>query len=152
MIYACALCGASYDLDQPRRTTRYCETCRTRRTDEKHRLRNVARRRARDNVADVLNDYTKQGMSEDYVALMVDRLDDAVDETMPVEREHPELPIPGALTPAGPDEGATTGWSDLQAVLDERAYVAMVDPWWAAHPEWSDLLALDDVDQYLSAA
>lgn len=150
--YTCALCGAPYTLDQPRRTTRYCAPCRERRRVERKRLLNAQRNRTRDNVVDVLDEYTRQGMSPDYVDMMRERIGEVIDEVMPAWREHPELPISGALTPEGPDEGTSTYFTDLADELDAHAARVAEQPWWSDNPGWADGLAFDEVDENLRSA
>ena len=47
----------------------------------------------------------------------------------------PDKPLPGKLTPRGPDEGISTTKPALQAILDQQAYTSANHPWWGEHPD-----------------
>jgi hypothetical protein len=47
----------------------------------------------------------------------------------------PDKPIPGKLTPRGPDEGCSTTNKKLAGELDELARAAYTHPWWEENPD-----------------
>jgi hypothetical protein len=149
LTFPCAMCGTPYSQTR-RRATKYCVDCRELRRVERKRLINVSRNRARGNVVDIVSSYTAQGMDVDYAELMLGRLDAVIDELMPVEMSHPELPITGALSPAGPDEGTSTYFGDLREELEYASSLVAEHEWWSAHPNWAVGLSADEVDINLS--
>lgn len=137
-VYPCAQCGASYEQGR-RRATPYCPACRRERklanmraASRERRARSVA-----ESVTDVLDDYVRQGMDPGYVDLMRDRLGDHLDEVIPhEERLQAAMPLEGANSPAGPDEGYSTYFGDLGEQLDEHAAEVARLAWWDEHPNW----------------
>lgn len=138
MTYPCAECGEQYEQGR-RRATPYCPDCR--RVRKLANMRVVSRdrraRAARENVSDVLDDYLRQGMDPDYVELMRARVDDHLDDVIPAEWSgQSEVPLSGANTAAGPDEGTSTYFADLADELDALHDRAVKHGWWLDNPNW----------------
>jgi DNA-directed RNA polymerase subunit RPC12/RpoP len=135
--YPCAECGELYE-QAVRRATAYCPACRRERALAKQRERDRARRARREDIVDVLNDYTSRGMSADYVAMMHERLDGDGALIDPADdwKASPLPPLTGANTPAGPDEGTSTFFVELREELEYHADGVAGHEWWRANPNW----------------
>jgi hypothetical protein len=94
-------------------------------------------------------EYRAFGMSDEFIQRYSDDLDDVLaemrSETVPRDYVPDRMPV-GSNAPAGPDEGCSTGWSDLAETLDQRADDAAIHPWFAANPHWSYRMHDENVD------
>lgn len=138
MIYPCMRCGGPYETPGKRRTSRYCPDCRKLNARDKRNARDRERRTTRDDVLDVIKDYTARGMAEDYAAMMVDQYA-AVADAEPYPDDWQVVGtdyFEGANAPAGPNEGRSSFFADLRDELDMLSDAAIFDPWWQHHPNW----------------
>lgn len=151
MTLDCLSCGGPYEQER-RRASHFCPDCRKAR----HRERMAAAQRelyeARRSVDDRLDTYRALGMSDEYVQRYRDDLDELAVGMRAYASPRDTVPDrmpPGANAPTGPDDGCSTGWKDLQAELDERAFAAASHPWFAENPHWS--FELHDPERYEAA-
>ncbi|HET8581754.1 MAG TPA: hypothetical protein VFL65_00770 [Jatrophihabitans sp.] len=173
MTLNCLRCGGEYERRRGR-PSHFCASCRIERHREQDRER-LSRRRAlaRDIRLDV-DTYRASWLGEDdetgdavrlewlmgcdagAAFATVEEFAQAVDEGDPwalVPDRRGNESLPGSTMPAGPDDGTSTGWSDLAEWLDRRAREVAAHPWHAANPHWAFALDGDDPDlEHLEAA
>lgn len=145
----CLRCGDEYEQEK-RRASHFCAACRVEIDREKaaermRRLRGVSSRVTLDIVMgeNVSDDDGDDGSTEwlmgarrvDVFARAADYIDrvesgglfDLVPDRMPA----------GHSSPAGPDEGTSTNWTDLAAELDRHARDVAGHYWFGRNPHWS---------------
>jgi hypothetical protein len=162
----CLRCGALFERRRGRRAY-FCETHRAeRRRDYEAARKRGIRALARDIRMDVdtyrasydvatIDDTTEwlAGAHRETMFATVAEYAASVDDgdlwALVPDRE----PIRNALSPAGPDEGTSTGWTDVAETIEARARHIGEHPWFTANPHWA--YELDDPDaarEYLDAA
>lgn len=125
----CLRCSRPYE--RQRANAHFCPTCTQARKNEADSRLKAERREAARSAIDTLPPRHLEWVPE----LAGERLEEI---GLALENGDPSLLIDGVLeganTPAGPDEGRSTFFTDLAGYLDELCSVAADDPWWGRHP------------------
>ena len=123
----CLRCKAPYERKQRGRHTTFCPVCRAgnKLAADRQRAQRVydAGQRILDLAASLwpeLDDAQRWRAAEYFRDLGL------VPDRMP----------PGSTTAAGPDEGRTTSYADLDEELTRRSRAAAEHPWFEEHPHW----------------
>lgn len=93
------------------------------------------------------------GIDQSRAFMTFDEFADSVpgDEPIPLVADWNTLD--GANTPAGPDEGVSTYWTDFAEWLDGHHSAVATHPWFGWHPHWNySLHDRDAAREYLEAA
>jgi predicted nucleic acid-binding Zn-ribbon protein len=144
----CLRCGEPYE-QKRRQASHFCPTCREANKRERDSQRQRENRALKREMLDQLDAWVQHGgMSDDYAANLEPCIDDYVTQQKSGDSRFDAVPdrMPtGANSPAGPDEGCSTGWSDLAETLDQQARRAAEHQWFADNPHWAFALH-DDID------
>lgn len=137
----CLRCRKTFT--RPRKSrTHFCTDCREQRNREKTADRMRELRDARRVAEQQIDARIEYGVDPDYAQQWRDIMNDAV-EVLRSELAGGMVPdkMPaGANSPAGPDDGCSTGWRDLAEWLDRRAAECAAHPWFEANPHWAHAL------------
>lgn len=139
-VVPCLRCDTPFE--RLRASGRYCPGCRAIRRSEARDRKNAERLTRRDDARSLIDSYVMGGMDHDYVERVISpRIDDYLDSVGDFEGDTwgvvPDQQPDGTLSPYGSEDGRTSEFTDIAAMLDELGEQAAAHRWFLDNPHWN---------------